>query len=372
MDALDRLLGKREHSLEERVRLLELVEPAEVARLHRAAWETAGRHVGNKVYYRGIIEFSNLCVRNCFYCGIRRGNPVVERYRLTEEEVLENARWCAGAGFGSVVMQSGERSDPAFVEFVTRCVERIRRETVSETLPRGLGITLSVGEQSLETYRQWITAGAHRYLLRIESSNPEIFARIHPESQPWQARLEALQRLRQAGFQLGTGVMIGLPGQRTRDLAADIGFFIGQDCDMIGMGPYLSSPGTPMEGQDPLAREDLLRLALNMIAVTRLGMPDVNIAATTALQALVPDGRERGIRAGANVIMPNLTPVQVRRHYQLYPGKPCLDEGRVECRTCLQGRIEGTGREAGWNEWGDSPHARRRQAAAGASPLPAG
>jgi biotin synthase len=372
MDTLERLLAKGQRSRAERILLLALEDPAEVQRLHRAAWDTATGTVGPKVYYRGIIEFSNLCARNCFYCGIRRGNPAVERYWLSREEVLENARWCAGAGFGSVVMQSGERRDRAFADFVADCVSSIRRDTVSAALPRGLGITLSAGEQSLATYRRWVQAGAHRYLLRIESSNPELFARIHPPDQIWQDRVEALGRLKEAGFQLGTGVMIGLPGQDLGHLADDIDFFARMDCDMIGMGPYLASPDTPMAGQDPLSRGDLLRLALNMIALTRLELKDVNIAATTALQALVHDGRERGIRAGANVIMPNLTPVGVRRHYQLYPGKPCMDEGRVECRTCLQGRIESTGREAGWNEWGDSPHARRRQAETGAAPQPAG
>lgn len=360
MDTLDSLLAAKGRSREELETLLGLTDPEEVARLHAAAWETASRSVGNRVYYRGIIEFSNLCVRDCFYCGIRKGNPAVERYWLTREEVLENALWCAGAGFGSVVMQSGERRDKAFISFVEDCVAAIRAQSVSPGLPQGLGITLSVGEQSLETYKRWVAAGAHRYLLRIESSSPELFARLHPEAQSWQKRYQALQDLRTAGFQVGTGVMIGLPGQTLGHLADDIRFFASMDCDMIGMGPYLSNPDTPLAGQDPLDRDALLRLALNMIAVTRLELPDVNIAATTALQALVHNGRELGIRAGANVIMPNLTPVGVRRHYQLYPGKPCMDEGRVECRTCLQGRIESTGREAGWNEWGDSPHARRR------------
>jgi len=318
-------------------------------------------HVGNDVYYRGIIEFSNICACDCLYCGIRMSNKVVERFTLQEQEVMDASRWCAEAGYGSLVLQAGERKDPAFIEYVERLVRRIRSEIVHPELPQGLGITLSLGEQTLETYRRWYAAGAHRYLLRIETTHPALFGRIHPPSQTLEARLQALTDLATAGFQVGTGVMIGIPGQSLEMLTDDILFFRDHTIDMIGMGPWLFHPDTPMrDWPQPLSKEELLQLSLNMIAVVRLACPDVNIAATTALQAMVPDGRERGLSYGANVTMPNLTPVHARANYQLYDGKPCTNEGREECRGCLMGRVESVGRTVALNQWGDAPRFTRR------------
>jgi len=362
MTSLDALLGQQVFGREEIVRMLALDDADEVEALRRAAYDRTTRAVGDKVHYRGIVEFSNICTLDCHYCGIRKSNRGVERYCLDREQVVDAALWCAAAGYGSCVLQSGERRDARFIDFVADCVGEIRRRSLSEALPQGLGITLSAGEQSIETYRLWRQAGAHRYLLRIETTNPALFARLHPPEQRLEARLNALDDLRDSGYQVGTGVMIGLPGQTLDDLAADIGFFAGRDIDMIGMGPYIVSAGGAMVGAGMMATAPLLSLACKMIAVTRLVLGDVNIAATTALQALVPDGREKGIAFGANVTMPNLTPAGVRKNYQLYDGKPCIDEGRVECRSCLEGRVLSAGRRVGWNEWGDSPHYGRRVA----------
>jgi len=360
-DLLGRILVQGAFTQEELVFLLGLSRPADVARLGSRALDIMRAHVGNEVYYRGIIELSNLCASDCLYCGIRRSNRAVARFTLEEDEVLDSARWCAEAGYGSVVLQAGERREPSFLDFVERLVVRIREESVSDALPQGLGITLSLGEQTLETYRRWRSAGAHRYLLRIETTDSELFGRIHPPGQTLETRKQALADLATAGFQVGTGVMIGIPGQTRAMLAEDIRFFQGHPVDMIGMGPWLVHPDTPMhDWVQPLAREELLQLALNMIAVVRLACPDVNIAATTALQAMVPDGRERGLSYGANVTMPNLTPVHARAHYRLYDGKPCLDEGREECRGCLLGRVESVGRTVALNQWGDAPHFARR------------
>lgn len=342
------------------VRLLGLSDPAEIEALRQAAFDLTTARLGDKVHYRGIVEFSNHCVLDCHYCGIRKSNRTVERYALDVEQVVDAALWCAASGYGSCVLQSGERRDARFIGFVEECVAEIRRRSVSATLPQGLGITLSVGEQSIDTYRRWRRAGAHRYLLRIETTNPALFARLHPPEQNFVSRLAALHDLRDSGYQVGTGVMIGVPGQTVDDLAADIGFFAGEEIDMIGMGPYLVSAGGAMAADGMMATQPLLSLACKMIAVTRLVLGDVNIAATTALQALVPDGRERGIAFGANVTMPNLTPAEFRKNYQLYDGKPCIDEGRAECRSCLEGRVLSAGRRVGWNEWGDSPHYGRR------------
>ena len=360
-DRLGRVLHQTSFSREDLVFLLGLTRPAEVARLRTRALDVMRVHVGDDVYYRGIIELSNVCACDCLYCGIRLSNRSVERFTLEETEVMDSARWCAEAGYGSLVLQAGERTDPAFIGYVEHLVRRIRSESVRAELPQGLGITLSLGEQTLDTYRRWHAAGAHRYLLRVETTDPGMFGRIHPPGQTLEARKQALADLAGAGFQVGTGVMIGIPGQTLEMLAEDVRFFREHTIDMIGMGPWLFHPDTPMKDWvQPLAKEELLQLALNMIAVVRLVCPDVNIAATTALQAMVPDGRERGLSYGANVTMPNLTPVHARANYQLYEGKPCMDEGREECRGCLMGRVESVGRTVALNQWGDAPHFARR------------
>lgn len=361
--AIAPILGKDSFSDEEIVHLLALTSPGAVEALRQAAYDLTTREIGNKVFYRGIVELSNVCVLDCLYCGIRKSNRDIERYSLSKEEVVEAALWCGEAGYGSCVLQSGERRDARFVDFVEDCVREIKQQSISPTLPQGLGITLSLGEQTLDTYRRWHAAGGSRYLLRIETTNRELFSKIHPAKQSIETRLQALDDLKSAGFQVGTGVMIGLPGQTLVDLAADIRFFQGRDIDMIGMGPYLISQGGAMSTAGMMEKHRLMQLALKMIAVTRLVLRDVNIAATTALQALEHDGRERGISFGANVTMPNITPRAVRKNYQLYDNKPCTDEDTADCRSCLEKRVTSAGREVGWNEWGDSRHFGRRTGA---------
>jgi len=348
-------------SKNEIVEMLSLTNKDDVENLRQKAFDTATENLGPNVYYRGIVEFSNICALDCKYCGIRKGNKDVDRYWLTEEEVVETALWCADAGYGSTVLQSGERFDSKFVNFVESCVAKIKKGSISENLKEGLGITLSVGAHSAEVYKRFFDAGAHRYLLRIETTNRELFKKLHPETQTYDDRLTALQALKDTGFQTGTGVMIGIPGQTIEDLADDILFFKDFDIDMIGMGPYITSLGGAMTNEDTMDKDDLFQLALNMIAVTRLVLPDVNIAATTALQALMPIGREMGISYGANITMPNLTPKEMRKNYQLYEGKPCIDEARADCRSCLERRVQSVHRTVGWNAWGDSKHFLNRQ-----------
>ncbi len=329
--------------------------------LRSRAMEVMTEQVGSDVYYRGIIEFSNICSLDCHYCGIRKSNTHIEgRYTLSREEILEGAAWCAEAGYGSIVLQSGERKGEDFISFLEGVIREIRKVSVSKSLPEGLGITLSVGEQSEETYRRLFAAGAHRYLLRIETTNEELYRKLHPPHQKLSERIECLKALKRVGFQVGTGVMIGIPGQSIEMLADDILFFRAMDIDMIGMGPYIVHPDSPMAHLGMMEKKELMQLSLNMIAAVRLALKDVNIASTTALQALYPDGREQGLTYGANVTMPNLTPKEVRKGYQLYQGKPCVDETKSECRGCLLKRVQSTGREVGFNQWGDSPHAHRR------------
>ena len=285
------------------------------------------------------------------------------RYLLTEDEIVASALWCADKGYGSVVLQSGERHDATFVDLVERSVRRIKSESVSQRLPHGVGITLCVGEQSREAYERFYAAGAHRYLLRIETSSPDLFAAIHPQQQAFARRVECLRTLRDIGFQVGTGVMIGLPGQTREHLADDILFFREMDVDMIGMGPYIPHKDTPLAAQHDAygwPSADAYRTALLMIAVVRITLKDVNIAATTALQAMRPLGREEGLTFGANVVMPQLTPMQVRKDYLLYEGKPCLDESAEQCLGCLEARIQSVGRTIGYDRWGDPRHALKR------------
>lgn len=360
---LSELLRKTQFSREEIVALLGLREKDDVEALRKAAEALCFACVGNKVHFRGLVEFSNICVCDCHYCGIRKSNAGITRFFLTLDEVMQAAHWCAAQGYGSLVLQSGERRDEPFIRFVEEAVRRIRAETRTASQPEGLGITLCVGEQTKETYARFRAAGAHRYLLRIESTSPTLFQQLHPEGQRLEDRIQSLQWLREVGFQVGTGVMIGIPGQILDDLANDILFFKTLDVDMIGMGPYIVHKQTPMaehEAAMAARRQDVYQLALNMIAVTRLVLRNVNIAATTALQAMKATGREEGLTYGANVIMPQLTPTEFRKDYQLYEGKPCLDENRDQCRMCLEKRITGAGRVIGFNEWGDSQHAKLR------------
>ena len=330
--------------------LLAADAPAERAALHAAAYAVKGAGVGAIIRARGLIEFSNLCARNCRYCGIRRDNHGVERYVLDGPTIVAAAAEVHAAGYGSLVLQAGERRDAAFVDFVAQVLTAVHAATGGE-----LGITLSLGEQRPETYRRWHAAGAHRYLLRIETADRGLFRALHPDDQTWQGRAACLDLLREAGYQVGSGVMIGLPGQTTDHLAADLLFLRDRDVDMIGMGPFIPHDGTPLADApcDPARQLDL---GLAMIACARLLLPEVNIAATTALEALAPDGRRRGLLAGANVVMPNHTPAAHRAAYDLYRGKPRAGDSRA----ALVELAAGLGESVGWHERGDSPRWARR------------
>lgn len=326
--------------------IISMLNASDDGALFAEAVELRNRTVGDKVYLRGLIELSNRCGKDCLYCGIRRSIGNVFRYELTDDQVFSAAEYAWRAGYGSVVVQAGERTDEWFVDRVEGLIRRIKSLSNGE-----LGITLSLGEQSVETYRRWFVAGAHRYLLRIESSSPELYARIHPADHSFMRRLECLRILKEVGYQVGTGVMIGLPYQTIENLADDLLFLRELDVDMCGMGPYIEHPDAPLSAVDSgFSREERFRLALRMIALLRLLMPDINIAATTALHALHPQGRELGIAAGANVMMPNLTPEVVRANYKLYNDKPLQDMDLLGFNVALD------------NAWGDSHHFSNRSA----------
>jgi len=339
---------------------MNLKDPKDLEKLYQKAYAVKKQYVGNKAYYRGLIEFSNQCIKDCYYCGIRSGNHNAERFSMTKQEILDMAKWAFKNDYGSVTLQSGERRDDEFVAFITEAIRGIKELSGGK-----LGITLCLGEQSKETYQKWYDCGAHRYLLRIETTNKELYKKIHPDNDmhSFDKRVECLRYLKEIGYQAGTGVMIGLPGQRVEDLVEDILFYKKMDIDMIGMGPYVIHKDTPM-GKDAVKRgldteldkKERLTLGLKMIAVTRLYLKDVNIASTTALQALDPYGRELGLKAGANILMPIITLQEHRKKYQLYDNKPCLEDSQEDCKNYLTSRVQSIGDVVGFGEWGDSPH----------------
>ena len=263
---------------------------------------------------RGLIETSNICAKDCLYCGIRKGNAKVPRYLISEEEVARCIDEARRRGYPAVAFQAGEIESEANTAYYERLI----------AICRGLEVTLSLGEQTEEVYRRWKDAGAKRYLIRIETSNRELYAKIHPAECSFDRRLGCIRTLKKLGYVTGSGVMIGIPGQTIADLARDIVFYGNENLDMVGMGPYIEHAEAPLRGRAGSSSSSL-NLSLRMIALTRLYLHDVNIVAATALEALDPaDGRNRGIEAGANVVMPVLTPEKHRKCYDLYPGKTSL------------------------------------------------
>jgi biotin synthase len=358
MSWIEDTLEKEIFSREDLIALLSL-NKEERNILFRKAASVKEKYVGKKVYFRGLIELSNICSKDCYYCGIRKGNINPQRYSLTDEEVVEAAVFAWKNNFASIVIQAGELSSKVFTERIFKLLTDINLATNNE-----LGITLSLGEQSEETYRRWMEASGRRYLLRIETSNRELYKKLHPANatHDFGVRLAALQTLKRLGYQTGTGVMIGLPFQTIEDLADDLLFFRELDIDMAGMGPYIEHEDTPLwQYRDQLwEKEERFYMSLKMVALLRIMFKDINIAATTAMQTLDPQGREKALMAGANVIMPNLTPVKYREGYLLYQDKPCIDEEASQCQHCLEARIKMAGDEIGYGEWGDSPHWHRR------------
>ena len=301
--------------------------------VYQAADALRHRIMGNTVHLRGIIEFSNTCKNNCWYCGIRNDNASVTRYRMTEDEILDVAKNAAGWGCGTVVLQSGE--DPFFTaDILGRIVSRIKAET-------GLAITLSVGVRKREELTRIREAGCDRYLLRFETTSNALFTSIHPD-EPFEDRIQCLRDLRELGYQVGSGFMIGLPGSTPEMIANDILFATGLGLDMIGCGPFLAHPDTPLAGK-PLLGD--IGIYYKTIALLRILNSKAHIPATTAFDALEPDGRNILMTRGANVFMPNLTPEKYRGHYHLYPNKPYVDQDGVTCVSKARERMTALGRE---------------------------
>lgn len=315
--------------------LRELIEAEEAsAPLAAAADEERRRVYGTDVYVRGLIELSNVCRNNCYYCGIRAGNPNVERYQLRAEEILECSRAGYDLGYRTFVLQGGE--DPALTdEFLTAVVRQIKKEHPD------CAVTLSVGERPAESYQALREAGADRYLLRHETATEEHYRRLHPQSMSLEKRKACLWELKRLGYQVGSGFMVGSPWQTTENLVADLRFLQELQPDMIGIGPFLRHADTPFADFP----DGSLEVTLRLISILRLMFPYALIPATTALGTIHPAGRERGLAAGANVVMPNLSPVGVRKLYSLYDNKICTGEEAAECRGCLSRRVAAAGYE---------------------------
>jgi biotin synthase len=356
-------MGQIENILKNNIFTLEDLEyllgtkGSELKTLFEKARETKRKEVGNTVYFRGLIELSNVCKKDCFYCGIRHSNTRVQRYNLTDIQVLEAAKFAFDNHYGSVVIQSGENSSQQFINRIEKLIKQLKKLSENK-----LGITLSLGEQTIETYKKWFDAGAHRYLLRIETSDKELYEKLHPIDHSFENRLKCLQNIKEIGFQTGTGVMIGLPFQTIKHLANDLLFLKNFDVDMVGMGPYLEHRDTPLYEHKKMLWpiQTRFEVSLKMVAILRIMMKDINIAATTALQAIDPIGREKAIDIGANIIMPNITPGNFRNEYALYDNKPCTTEAPDDCNRCLDARISLINGEIGYKQWGDSKHFRER------------
>ena len=288
-------------------------------------------YCGNEIHLRGLIEFSNYCVCNCRYCGIRKDNDKIQRYRLEDEQIIEIARQAVGFSCKTVVLQSGE--DYSYTtERICGLISRIKKET-------NCAITLSLGQRSFSDYEKMFNAGADRYLLRFETSNQDLFKSLRPGSDPAR-RLQCLRDLKKAGFQVGSGCMVGLPGQSLEDLVNDILLMLALDLDMIGIGPFIANPETPLKD----CEKGTLTMMQKFISLVRIITKNTHIPATTAVGSIDPLGRHKILQCGANVIMPNLTPQQYREHYRLYPDKICVYEQPGDCHGCVEKIAEGLGR----------------------------
>lgn len=312
----------------------------------KKAVEVRQRYYGNAVFTRGLIEFTNYCKNNCFYCGIRRGNATVQRYRLTEDEILRSTEEGYSLGFRTFVLQGGE--DPYFTDEKICSLIRKIKEQHSD-----VAITLSIGEKEHTSYQAYFDAGAERYLLRHETANEALYQKLHPKDMSWKHRMDCLRDLREIGYQVGAGFMVESPYQTLDDLALELKFVQEFRPDMCGIGPFITHEQTPFRDK----KSGSCEMTCFLLSLIRLIYPKILLPATTALGTIHPRGRELGIQSGANVVMPNLSPVGVRKQYELYDNKICTGEESAQCRGCLENRMKSIGYELvidrgdrfGWN-----------------------
>ena len=298
--------------------------------LFREADKIRYENVGDEVHLRGLIEFSNICKRQCKYCGLRCENKNIERYRILKDEILLYTKKAANMGYKTIVLQSGEDE---YFDTDKMC------EIIKEIKKFDVALTLSIGEKTYDEYKAFKKAGADRYLLRIETTDKKLYENMHPNAS-YENRKQCLYNLKSLGYETGTGCLVGLPNQTIESLADDILFFKEIDADMVGIGPFIPHEETPLAK----ASKGDFWLALKVMAITRLELPNINIPATTAMETLNPKGRIIALQSGANVVMPNVTSQKYRKKYEIYPGKICVNENPEQCRGCIEAKILSIGR----------------------------
>lgn len=332
-EIIDKLHKKNYLNEEEMLYLLNNINEEDKEYLRVKALDVRTKYYGKKVYLRGLIEFTNYCKNNCMYCGIQSSNKNAIRYRLNTEEILSTCRKGYELGFRTFVLQGGE--DPYFSDdIIVDIISRIKNDFPS------CAVTLSIGEKSYDSYKRYFDAGADRYLLRHETASKKLYESLHP-NMSFENRIECLYNLKKIGYQVGAGFMIGLPNQTNEDFVKDLLFLKELEPHMVGIGPFIPHKDTPLS--DKKAGD--LNTTLVLLSIIRLLLPKVLLPSTTALGTINPQGRELGLLAGANVVMPNLSPIEVREKYSLYDGKICTGEEAAECLACLKSRIESVGFE---------------------------
>ena len=330
-DIIEKLYKEHNADREELLFLLNNIDDENKELLIKRADETRRKYYKDSVYLRGLIEFTNICSRHCRYCGIRADNKNADRYRLTKEQILSCAHIGEKLGYKTFVLQGGE--DPYFTDDIMTDII----STIKEKHP-DCAITISLGERSYESYEKMFKAGADRYLIRHETASRKLYEKLHPNAS-FDNRRKCLYDLRKIGYQIGSGFMIGLPGQTNKDLVEDLIFVKELNPEMCGIGPFIPQKDTPLKDEKGGTLED----TITMLAILRLLLPDCLIPATTSLGTIHPLGREMGLKAGANVVMPNLSPTDVREKYALYDGKICTGDEAAECRGCIERRINNAG-----------------------------
>ena len=328
--------------------IISLLNTKNTEELFNKAYQTKIKEVGKFIYLRALIELSNICQKNCYYCGLRKDNLQLSRYLLPEKEVKNIIDSLNRKNFASFLIQAGERQDKIFIEYISQIIEYAQKISNGN-----FAIVLSLGEQKKEVYKKWFELGASRYLLRIETSNANLYKKIHPSDHSFSKRLQALQELKKIGYQLGTGIMVGFAGQTIEDIAKDILFFKNLNVDMLGLGPYIKSKNTPMENLLSKEKENF-KLTLKVIAICRILLKDINITSSTALQAIDKKGYLKGLLAGANVIMPNFTPTNYKENYSIYEKKNIVKDEVFAYNKILSEEIV-------YKEKGDPKHYLKRK-----------